>query len=265
MKARAAYFAAVDFLDEILGDFLAILDRDGFLDNTVIVYTSDHGELVGEHGIWWKNTWHEAATHIPLIISLPEHRNGNLSAQEVRTPVSLADLFPTFCGLAGLDRPNGLVGVDLTDTLKGGKNAALNDRTGVITAATHPRWGAGTEFRMIRSDRYKYITFRDCDDLAFDMEADPLEQENLLKNDPDNANLMVLRDAVLDGFSFDEVEETREKQNAALREKYPAKVKMRTPNQILRGDGKLVEADTPLYAAEVISDDLGRDFDDYPE
>ena len=86
VKARAAYFAAVDFLDEILGDFLALLDRDGFLDNTVIVYTSDHGELAGEHGIWWKNTWHEAATHVPLIVSLPEHRNGNLDAREIRTP-----------------------------------------------------------------------------------------------------------------------------------------------------------------------------------
>ena len=119
LKARAAYFAAVDFLDEILGDFLTLLDRDGFLDNTVIVYTSDHGELVGEHGIWWKNTWHEAAAHVPFIFSLPEHRNGGLNAREIRTPISLADLFPTLCGLAGLNCPDGLDGVDLTDVLKG--------------------------------------------------------------------------------------------------------------------------------------------------
>ncbi len=50
-KARAAYFACVDQLDEVLGDFLTLLDRDGLLDNTVIIYTSDHGELAGEHGI----------------------------------------------------------------------------------------------------------------------------------------------------------------------------------------------------------------------
>ena len=70
-KARAAYFAAVDFLDEILGDFLAVMERDGLLDNTVIIYTSDHGELAGEHGLWWKNTWHEGASRVPLIVSLP--------------------------------------------------------------------------------------------------------------------------------------------------------------------------------------------------
>ena len=52
LRARAAYVACVDQLDEIIGDFLAVLERDGLLDNTVIVYTSDHGELAGEHGLW---------------------------------------------------------------------------------------------------------------------------------------------------------------------------------------------------------------------
>lgn len=264
LKARAAYFAAVDFLDELLGDFLALLDRDGFLDNTVIVYTSDHGELAGEHGIWWKNTWHEAAAHVPLIVSLPEHRDRSLDAREVRLPVSLADLFPTLCGLAGLDRPDGLDGVDLTAVLKGGSSAALDDRVGVITESPNPRWGTGTEFRMIRSQQYKYIAFRGCEDLAFDMESDPDEQHNLLKADPDNAALKALRDAAMDGFDFDEVEALRVRQTAELRAKYPARVKMHTPNQILRGDGKLVEADAPLYAPQVISDDPARDFDDYP-
>ncbi|MGB1893602.1 MAG: sulfatase-like hydrolase/transferase, partial [Candidatus Latescibacterota bacterium] len=56
MNARAAYFACVDFLDEMIGDFLALLQRDGLLDNTIIVYTSDHGEMAGEHGLFWKNT-----------------------------------------------------------------------------------------------------------------------------------------------------------------------------------------------------------------
>ena len=154
--------------------------------------------------------------------------------------------------------------MDLTDVLKGETSTALDNRAGVITESTNPRWGKGTEFRMIRSKQYKYIAFRDCEDLAFDMETDPDEQRNLLKDDPDNADLKALREAVLDGFDFAEVEALREKQTAELRAKYPARVKMQTPNQILRGDGKLVEVDTPLYASKVISDDLARDFDDYP-
>ena len=72
-----------------------LLEHSGFLDNTVIIYTSDHGELCGEHGLWWKNTWHEASTRVPFIISLPNHRKGTLSSQTIQNPVSLADIFPT--------------------------------------------------------------------------------------------------------------------------------------------------------------------------
>ena len=95
MNARAAYFACVDFLDEMIGDFLALLQRDGLLDNTIIVYTSDHGEMAGEHGLFWKNTWHEASARVPLIVSTPAQRSDTQPAREVTTPVSLADLFPT--------------------------------------------------------------------------------------------------------------------------------------------------------------------------
>ena len=58
-RARAGYFACVDYLDEILGDFLATLERDGLLDNTIVVYATDHGEMGGEHGLWYKKTWFE--------------------------------------------------------------------------------------------------------------------------------------------------------------------------------------------------------------
>jgi choline-sulfatase len=264
MKARAGYFAAVDFFDEMLGDFLALLDRDGLLDNTVIVYTSDHGELAGEHGIWWKNTWHEAATHVPFIVSLPEHRRGEREAKEVKTPISLADLFPTLCGLAGLDQPAGLDGVDLTSVLKGDSCEALRARIGVITESTSPRWGAGTEFRMIRSNTHKYIAFRNCEDLAFDLVNDPDEQHNLLKTEADNADLVLLREAVLDGFDFGDVEELRKRQTADLKTRFPGRVEMRTPNQIWLGTGQLVDADDPLYYPNVVSKNGAGDFEDFP-
>ena len=76
MRARAAYFASVSYLDEVIGDLLLRLENDGLLENTIIVYTTDHGEMAGEHGVWWKNGWYEACTRVPLIISLPEHRSG---------------------------------------------------------------------------------------------------------------------------------------------------------------------------------------------
>ncbi len=262
IKARAAYFACVDFLDEMLGDFLAVLERDGLLDHTIIIYTSDHGELCGEHGLLWKNTWHEASARVPLIVSTPEQRRGEQHAHEVKTPVSLADLFPTICGLTQTPPADDLDGIDLSSAVRGETCPELEQRPGPITESLAPRWGKGTEFRMLRAGRYKYVAFRDSEDLAFDLEKDPDEQVNLLKNAEGSVaeELGQLRAAVLEGFSFDRVEETRKRQVAELKEKYPAQVQCRTPNQILRGDGKLVEADGALYEPEVVSEDMGQDF-----
>ena len=264
-KARAAYFACVDQLDEILGDFLALLERDGLLDNTVIVYTSDHGEMAGEHGLWWKNTWHEASARVPFIVSTPQHRQQALPARQIPTPVSLADLFPTFCGLAGIDPPADLDGIDLSGLLRGTDCPQLAARPGVVTEAVVPRWGPGTEFRLLRSQRYKYIAFRGAPDLAFDLIDDPLEQRNLAtSHDPEIAAEMArLRGHLLNGFSFALAAQTRREQSAQLKEQYPARVQPTTPNQIMRGDGRLVEADQPLYQARVVSQDPTADFDDF--
>jgi choline-sulfatase len=264
MKARAAYFAAVDFLDEVLGDFLSLLNHNRFLENTVIIYTSDHGELCGEHGLWWKNTWHEASTRVPLIVSLPEHRNRELPPIEIVDPVSLADIFPTLCGLAEITTPEGLDGVDLSGLLRGGTNSDLAQRAGVITESLSPRWGVGTEFRMIRSKRYKYIAFRGCEDLAFDLQNDPNEQHNLLSETKTADELVSLKAAVLENFDFDQVEQIRQQDMTLLQERYPMRITPKTPNQILLGDGRLVEADTPLYTPNVVSKNPSLDFDDYP-
>ena len=266
LKARAAYFSSVDFLDEMLGDFLAVLDRDGFLDNTVIVYTTDHGEMVGEHGLWWRNVWFDASTRVPLIVFLPQHRTGQVAAAEVKAPVSLVDVFPTLCGLTDTPPPEDLDGIDLTDALRGETCSALAGRPGVFTEALMPRWGEGTEFRMVRTEQYKYVAFRNCEDLAFDLVKDPDEQHNLLPAAAGDlaSELLDLRDLLMDGFDFDTAEEARTRGAAALKERYPKRVELRTPNQICLGNGTVVEADAPLYLPHVVSADPVADFEDFP-
>ncbi len=86
MRARAAYFGCVSYLDEVIGDMLLRLEADGLLDNTVIVYASDHGEMAGEHGVWWKQGWYEGCTRVPLIISTPAQRYRGQDAQVVEYP-----------------------------------------------------------------------------------------------------------------------------------------------------------------------------------
>jgi choline-sulfatase len=262
-KARASYFACVDFLDEMLGDFLATMEHAGLLENTIIIYTSDHGEMAGEHGLWWKNTWHESSSRVPLIISTPNHRSGARPASEVTQPTSLADMFPTLCDLAGVPHPEGLDGVSLAPALEG--DTLNQERVGVVTEALTPRWGAGTEFRMVRSEQYKYIAFRDCDDLAFDIVNDPEEQTNIASDPAFAEELAPLKAAALESFSFDEAEQTMREQNPGLKAQFPAAFHPETPNQIVLGDGRLVEADTPLYRSDVLSTDLAGDLEDWAE
>ncbi len=266
LQARAGYFACVDLLDEILGDFLALLERSGLLDNTIIVYTSDHGELAGEHGLFWKNTWHEAATRVPLIFSLPKQRQQQLAPHSIHIPVSLGDIFPTLCGLAAIPSAAALDGIDLAAAIRGDACTKLRQRPGIITESPTPRWGPGTEFRMIRSQRYKYIAFRDCPDLAFDLITDPDEQINLIDQatEPVKSELAVLKNVVLENYDFDAIEKQCKNEQITLAKQYPQRVSPRTPNQILRGDGKLVEADSPLYYPDIISSDPSLDFDDFP-
>lgn len=265
MKARAAYFACVDQFDEMLGDFLAILERDGFLDNTVIVYTSDHGELAGEHGLWFKRTWHEASVRVPLIVSTPEHRRGELAAREVTTPVGLGDLFPTFCGFAGIEPPGGLYGADLSGVVRGGRSEALEGRDGALVENLAGFAGPGTEYRAIRSARYKVVTFRDCDDLAFDLETDPDEQANLLKEGapPPPPEVERLQASLRDGFDYDAVLENLKTQRREHAAAFPARVEPKTANQILLGDGRLVDADMHLEYPNVVSERPSEDFDDW--
>ena len=118
---------------------------------------------------------------------------------------------------------------------------------------------------MIRSERYKYIAFRDCDDLAFDMREDPEEQHNLLRSATGEVKqeLEALRDAAMDGFDFDTVEETLKSERQDFMRRFPAQVKPRTANQVLLGDGRLVDADMPLEYPEVVSENPGEDFDDW--
>lgn len=263
-RARAGYFACIDFLDEIIEDLLATLERDGLLENTIVIYASDHGELAGEHGLWWKHTWHEASARVPWFIQLPEHRSGDLESERIETPVSLADLYPTVCGLTGRAVPGDLDGVDLSAAVQTGREP---DRGPVFCDNLIPRWGEGTEFRMVRDGRYKYVGFRNQPDLLFDIEADPLEQRNLA-TDPDASV-----DAVLDRLGalvektmdFDAAERERNRDEEALEAEYRLGAPEGTGNAYQLPDGRVVDADTPLYRPSVLIEEPEVVFDAYPE
>ena len=96
------YYATVTFMDEQVGRILEELDRLGLRDNTVVVFTSDHGYHLGEHDFWLKANLHEEVTHVPLIVSAPGRKSGRAA-----TFAELVDIYPTVSELAGLPIPQG--------------------------------------------------------------------------------------------------------------------------------------------------------------
>jgi choline-sulfatase len=265
MRARAAYFANVSYLDEVIGDLLLRLGVDGLLDDTIIVYTTDHGEMAGEHGVWWKNGWYEGCTRVPLIISTPAQRAGASEARVLDTPVGLTDLFPTFCGFAGAEAPADLPGSDLSGVVEGA--ADIPDRP-VFCDALTPRWGPGTEFRMIRWRDYKYVVFRDAPPLLFDLENDPREQINLIERGVTGAAADALRHLehiTADTMDFDAAERERLERDGDLHQTYAQDLPEASGNLYLFPDGRLVNVDdVMLYEPTVLSDDPAQAFGDWP-
>jgi choline-sulfatase len=265
IQARLAYFACVSYLDEILGDLLVRLEQAGLLENTIIVYTSDHGEYAGEHGTWWKHGWQDASVRVPLILSTPEQRNGSHPVQSWDTPVSLIDLFPTLCRLAGATSPHGLQGHDLSPSIGG--NTPPPDEP-VFSDNLGPRWGPGTEFRMVRQGDLKYVRFRHAPPLCFNLKNDPDEQTNLLHRSPADTEAEAIEKlrAIADrSIDFDRAEKRRNEWTAQLAAAHPLQRNTPAGNHYHMPDGTVVYAESPLYNPEVETDDPATHYSDFPK
>ncbi len=264
LRARAAYFASVSYLDEVIGDMLIRLDNDKLLDNTVIIYSTDHGEMAGEHGVWWKNGWYEGCTRVPLIISTPEQRRGDSPSTICSIPVGLIDLLPTICAMAGIEAPDDVAGLDISPAIR--RSGEL-PRRHIACDALVPRWGDGTEFRMLRLDTYKYVRFRNAPPLLFNLRTDPGEQHNLIDStDRDDVaarqELAEIADSTMD---FDQAEHERLHRDESLQQQFPLHVDGHFMNLYTFPDGRVVSADDVIYAPRIASDNIDTFFTDWPK
>ncbi len=169
-RARAAYYGLITYFDEQLGELLDALEESGQIDNTVVLYVADHGEMYGEHGMWWKCTLYEESVRIPTIVSCPGRFAGGRTLPQV---VSLIDSVRTVVDLAGADA-EGLDGDDMTPLLEG-RPAGWKD----TAVAEYEGHGTVTPARMVRRGRFKLnYYYREPAEL-YDLEADPGELADL--------------------------------------------------------------------------------------
>ena len=97
-RARHAYFAAVSYLDERVGEVLGALQRSGMADRTTVLFCADHGEMLGERGLWYKMSFFDQSARVPLIVRVP-----GAGPRRVAEPVSLLDVTPTLLEFSGFD------------------------------------------------------------------------------------------------------------------------------------------------------------------
>ncbi|MGQ4557111.1 sulfatase-like hydrolase/transferase [Halobellus sp. GM3] len=259
-KARAGYMACVAYIDEILNDFLTTLERDGFLEDTIVVYISDHGEMAGEHGLWDKNTWHEGSIRVPFFVSLPERYDAD-QPDRVRTPVSLLDLYPTLASLAGLDLSDEVDGTDLSRALLSGTEP---DRAPVYVDNFH-RSNTDVHFRVVRDGPYKYVRFLDADDLFFDLSACPTERTNHF-DDADGAARQARDElrALAEEFSF-EAADRKYRRDVRRRAERRLAIPRGRGNAYLMPYGSVIDADAFLYHPRAFTDSPSEAFADFPD
>jgi len=172
--ARQAYYGMISYIDDKVGRILDTLEKTGLRDNTVVVFTSDHGEMLGERGMWFKQCFWEWSAHVPLIVSAP----GMSTGARCSSVVSLVDLLPTFIDIAKPDlqqtRWAQLDGTSLLPQLKdanqSGKDIAISDYLAI---------GPCVPCRMVVKGKYKYILTDGHPSLLFNLDTDPNELINL--------------------------------------------------------------------------------------
>ena len=209
-RVRRAYYALVTYIDRKVGELVAVLKEHGLWEDTVVVFSSDHGDMLGEKSMVQKRVFYDPSCRVPLIVRLP----GDAAAGTVvAEPVNLIDLQPTFLDLAGVPQEGRLPmdGQSLMGLIDGSDTAP---RT--TFAEMHVEDNPVLCF-MVRRGRFKLNLMAGVDAQLFDLEADPGEWDNLIGRPEHAAVEADLRQALATRFDFEAIEADIRRSIAARR------------------------------------------------
>lgn len=193
-KEIAAYYAMVTAVDDEVGRILAELDELGLRDNTIVMVSSDHGDMLGSHGTRLKRKPWEESIRVPGIVRHPSAPGGRTT----EALFSHVDIGPTLLSLCGLKSDAGMQGSDLSAVILGDDEAGPDAAYFQIFGPFHAG-GVDWGWRGIRTQRYMYARKRDEPWVLYDLEEDPYELRNMV-GDPSSSELVAKLDAELSGW-----------------------------------------------------------------
>ncbi|MCI8624218.1 MAG: arylsulfatase [Provencibacterium sp.] len=174
-RARQAYYGSITHLDQQIGRVLMYLKKKGLLEDTLILFTSDHGDMLGDHYLWRKTYAYEGSAGIPLIVRLPESW-GETRRSRCSQPVTLQDILPTFMEAVGLPIPDGVDGRSLLPLMRAEDCAWREYLHGEHSA----NYSESQEMQYLTDGQWKYIWFpRTGREQLFDLRQDPGERFDL--------------------------------------------------------------------------------------
>jgi iduronate 2-sulfatase len=193
-----AYYASVSFMDAQVGKLLDALDELGLADNTIIVFWSDHGYNLTEHGQWKKQSLFEDAARVPFFIAAPNARGNGRKSKRV---VELVDLYPTLADLCGMEAPRYLAGTSLRPLLNNPKAKWSRPAYTQVLRAKENIMG-----RSVRTERWRYTEWNNGAEGAelYDHKKDPHEYSNLAE-DPAFAKIRTEMRSLLNQDQSDEL------------------------------------------------------------
>ncbi len=170
--ALASYYALVSALDAQIGRILEAIDTSPLCENTVVIYTSDHGEMAGSHGIWQKQCFYESAVKVPLMLRMPSGETGR-----IKQNVSLVDVLPTLLDITSLEKPSDLPGGNLLEIAR----HQQCETTRTVFSEYHDRGMLNAGY-MLKQGDYKLCHYVGSHPQLFNVDTDPLENEDLASN-----------------------------------------------------------------------------------